>query len=367
MTFLAEPAHAGHWVWTVSGSGEADTNGTANQHTWNAPTTPITITGNTTIISVPQVASGEAVGPTFSGSPIPIVANANLSVTVTGAWTNDTNSDNTTPPGVLFSVNSSARGEYNNSGGPILPGKADDGFGDPVSQSGSSTQIGTSQTPPAKFVPSQSGSVSIALKLSASATGTPGYFQGGGSAGASVGPVTIGIHAQPYNFHQTQVMDNGNGTLTFTYFWLSTDGNLSDLDPSCLVHEYVTYQGGSPYVPPAPFTVTTPDGRPAGLANPTISPSPKLPGSVGILTDNQLFGGTNPLNAAPPYQLQTFTGTQTYEFDDSATGQVNQPIPGPDAGPLSITRNIGPRPPYTPYWWYSVTKNGTTAWASLGN
>ena len=179
---------------------------------------------------------------------------------------------------------------------------------------------------------------------------------------------TVGIHAQPYDFHQTQVIDNGNGTLKFTYFWLSTDGKIGDLDPDCLVHEYVTYPGGNPYTPPVPFIVVNPaTGTSAGLENPTIAPTPKLPGSVGILTDNQLFGGNYLLGVAKPYQSQQFTATQTYEFDDSATNQTNQQIPGPDSGPLSITRTIGIRPPYIPYWWYSVTKNGTTAWTSLPN
>ena len=188
---------------------------------------------------------------------------------------------------------------------------------------------------------------------------SPNNWYYGAKASVSYG---ASIHPQPYNSHQTNVTDNGDGTLAFTYFWLSTSGNLSDLDPNCVVHEYVTYQGGSPYYHPAPFTVAI-----QGIPNPTITPTPKNPGSAGFIVDNQLFRNSSSLDVVQPYQLAYFSATQTWEFDDSATGETNKKIPGPDSGPLSINRNIGPRPPYIPYWWYSVTKNGTTAWTQLPN
>ena len=167
------------------------------------------------------------------------------------------------------------------------------------------------------------------------------------------GGYTVAIHAQPYNFCQTSVTDNGNGTLHFTYQWSSTDGNLSDLDPSCLVHEYVTYPGSNPYTAPLPFTGSVP--------NPTITPNPYMKGSTGAIADNQLLWSTT-----TPYTPNSFTATQTWEFDDSATGQTNQQIPGPGSGPLSITRAVGSRASYTGTW-YSVTKNGTTAWVQLSS
>lgn len=208
--------------------------------------------------------------------------------------------------------------------------------------------------------PSSSGTVTVSQRtVTADANTTSPNWYYGAKASVSYGAY---IHAQPYNFHQTNVTDNGDGTLAFTYFWLSTSGNLSDLDPNCVVHEYVTYQGGNPYYPPAPFTVAI-----QGIPNPTITPTPKNPGSAGFIVDNQLFRGSSSLDVVQPYQLAYFSATQTWEFDDSATGETNKKIPGPDSGPLSINRNIGPRPPYIPYWWYSVTKNGTTAWTQLPN
>ena len=358
VALLPTPAHAGHWVLKLDGSSaSASANGTPVSYTPPTGTVslnPITVFGPS--------ASGWFSGPYSFGTPPSYSATATLTIVLTGTWTADTNSDNTPPPSLMFSVSSSATGYYANNGGPLQAGQANDGFGDPFDPK--AQYPGTSDTLTARFKSLDPKTLSLTLTLTASATGGPGV-KGGGGANASIGTVTLGIHAQPYNYHQTSVTDDGKGTLTFIYFWSSTSGSLGNLDPSCLVHEYITYPGGSPYVPPPPFTVTSSTGGPAGLANPTITPTPKLSGSVGALTDHQLFGGTNPLNAAPPYQSQTFTATQTYEFDDSATGQVNQPIPGPDAGPLSITRSIGFRPPYVPTWWYSVTKNGTTAWASL--
>ncbi len=348
MTLLPAPAHAGHWVWTVSGSGTASTN-TAHSQTWTAPTGPVT-----SPISIPQIVAGDGAGRQFGGGTFPpIKANASMSVTITGTWTSDTNSDNTAPPSVLFSVQSSANGSYENNGSPAQAGQADDGLHDPFDPN--AQMPGTSDTPTTEYKPSQSGSISVTLSLSGSGSGTPG-LQGGGSAGTWVGPVTIAIHPQPYNFHQTDVTDNQNGTLTFTYFWSSTDGQLGDLDPSCLIHEYVTYQGGNPYVPPAPFSV-----QGGGLPNPTITPSPKRTGSLGYIVDNQLLAGV-----VQPHTSQSFVGTQTWEYDDSATGKTNQPIPGPDSGPLSITRAVGSRIPYVGTW-YSVTKNSSTAWLQLSS
>ncbi len=357
MTLCSAPAHAGHWVLTPTASGQSTLNGS----TWrtfymsSAPTTNSVSTGY-------ALAASGISGPATATQTPTVTATSDLTLTVKAVWTADSNSDNTPPPsGIWFSEDTTATGTFSDNNGPTQVGQTvNDGFNDLALPSGSN--IGTAAK--VHYVQTSGGTVTTTLTASVSAKGTAGAS---GSATASIGPITISIHAQPYNYHQTGVTINDNGTLTFKYAWLSTDGNLSDLDPFCLVHEYVSYQGGSHYTLPAPFTVTAPSGGPATLQNPTISPTPKLPGSTGVLTDNQLFGGTSPLNAAPPYYEQTFTGTQTYEFGDSATGQVNQPIPGPDAGPLSITRNIGVRSQYLPNWWYSVTKNGTTAWAPLGN
>lgn len=342
VALLPAPAYAGHWVLTISGSGEADSNG-RSQSTYTAPTAPTT--GS---ISIPQIAAGAGVGPSFGGIPPTIKANASLSVTVKGAWTADANSDNTVPPSVLFSVNSSAQAYYNNSGGPVLPGQANDGYSDPVAQTGSLSQIGVSTTPtPAKFVSSQSGSVSITVTLSASATGTPGFFQGGGQAEANVGPVTIAVHAQPYNFRRIPGAGviGTNGEIDWAYAYSSTDDNPSDLT-SCTWHEHLTYPGGqvgtqaapNKYYPPSP-----PFGYPASgttwLNNPDFATDysmvPSPPGSSPEIDDRTLVPA-----CLKPYVYGTYNTTQVFEFNDSATGEKNVQIPGPDSGPFTIVRTV---------------------------
>ena len=200
--------------------------------------------------------------------------------------------------------------------------------------------------------PSSSGTVTVASRtLTATATAVAANWYYGAKALAFY---SASIHAQPYNFHQVQETDNGDGTLSFTYLWLSTDGQLGDIASGCVVHEFVTYNGPNPFPLPAPFV--------GSLINPTILPSPPQPGSAGVIYDDQLMPGT-----AKPYQSATVVSTQKWEYDDSATGELDVIVPGPDSGPLPITRTIGVRPPYIPYWWYSVTKNGSTAWAPLPN
>ena len=396
MALSSAPVQAGTWKFSCTdastnagGSSSTYSNsdnfmGNPESYTSTKPwTPPADATG--TSYQIPSfgfdTSGGTAAADTIRKEDVSITAK------ITMTWMPDTSLPSDPAPTSLWLIESSSAqwvAYYGGAGGPPTTGSgsAADGIGDaPVAsytsgglKSGevsSSGNAATNTTPPAHWFqqPVNGGVATLTRTFHASASASLPQNDRSGSMtlGCSFGGYQLKIHAQPYNFYQTSVTDNGSGTLTFKYAWLSTDGNLSDLDPSCLVHEYVTYQGGSHYTPPAPFTVTAPNGGPATLANPTISPTPKLPGSTGVLTDNQLFGGTSPLNAAPPYYEQTFIGTQTYDFDDSATGQVNQPIPGADAGPLSITRKIGVRSQYLPNWWYSVTKNGTTAWAPLGN
>lgn len=45
-----------------------------------------------------------------------------------------------------------------------------------------------------------------------------------------------------------------------------------------------------------------------------------------------------PLVAPSLYTYGTFTATQVYQYDDTATGDISLPIPGPDSGPFSIVR-----------------------------
>ncbi len=349
MTLLPAPAHAGHWVWTVSGSGTASTN-TGRSQTWTAPTGPVT-----SPISIPQIVAGDGVGRQFGTGPFPsITATASMTVTITGTWTADTNSDNTAPPSVLFSVQSSANGNCQNNGNPVQAGKADDGLHDPFDPN---AQLpGTSDTPKVEYQASQSGSISISLSLSGSASGTPGT-SGGGSAGASVGPVTIAVHAQPYNYHKTSQTDNRDGTISFTYDWLSTTGNKSDLT-DCYSHERVSYDGATgpkSYFPPSPFSLST------GLDNPTVLPTTDQQNSSMAVTTGSdthyVWASTGPYSTP-----KTVTAHQRYEYNDHATGEQNVLIPGPDST-ASIDRTISNNvPPYQPnVWVYSVTKQGFTA------
>ncbi len=313
---------------------------------------------STNSVTINSIGAGGSNGPCFGGTPFTITAKANLQVTVTGTWKSDTNSDNTAPPGVWLSESSTAYATCEN-GGPRQAASADDGLGDPVAQSGA--QMGISAPPSGpKYVPQSAGSFTVPLKLSASASGTQGMYQGGGAASVCVGPITIAIHAQPYNFHKISGTDNGNGSLTFTYGWSSTSGNVGDLG-SCYFHERVTYPGGSPYTPPLPFTVPKP------LSNPTIAPGAYIsPGNDGgIPMTSNLNNDTHYVwPPVQPYGSQTVTASQQYEFDDLTTGDLNTVIPGPDST-ASIVRTVGPRPPYLTPWWYSCTKQGLTAWLPL--
>jgi len=194
---------------------------------------------------------------------------------------------------------------------------------------------------------------------------------------------TLSIHAQPYNFHQVSATDNRDGTLNFTYSWSSTSGNVSDMN-SCVVYEHVVYPGTHgtpsnpvPYQPPSPpyNTDWSSANNPNGMKDPTELPSPKWPAqNIGpgyTFGDNNLIVGTFllPQDNVTPVDAP-FTATQTYVFDDSATGETEVQIPGGasgGSGPFSITRevknNTTPAPPYaSPYGYvYTISKNGSTA------
>ncbi len=344
----AAPARAGHWVLTNTCSGRATPDGNVTQ----SYTAPTGTTDNS--VSIPQVSVGQGAEPTFGPGPYPPIAtDAKLMVTVKGTWTADGKTDDTPPPGVLLSVSTVAQASGQSNGGASQPGSADDGYGDPVAQSGSS--LGTSAPSPSpKFVSESGSSFTVSLSLSASFSATLGPNGGSGSA-ASVGPITISVHAQPYNFHKTSGIDEGDGTLLFTYGWSSSDGNISDLT-SCFMHERVTYPGGNPYPVPLPFSWSNP------LPNPTISPGQGQSGiAMTSITDNEDHQYV--WTPVAPYSNSTITAQQQYEYDDIATGAYNTVIPGPDAT-ASIVRTIGSRQLQLG-WWYSCTKQGLTAWLQL--
>ena len=366
MTLFPAPAHAGHWVLTAAVSGNADFGGRTRQ----TATTPPPATNSVTIA---QIAAGDGRGPVFGlppGTSYGLIASSNLTVTVTGTWTSDTKSDNTPPPGIWFSVSSYANASESSNGGPVTGGAADDGFQDGAP---AGSDIGTSATPPAtKFVPQTGGTATYTLKLSASATGTANTT-GGGSAGTTLGPVTVSVHAQPYNFrlgpfsdptsgksYPTGIADDGKGQLYYHYIWESTDGDISHLN-SCVVYEHLNYTGNStgtlaknasgvteyrpvnpPYSTPTEATFDQPD--PNG-SNPTL-------GTAGYQVDVLI---RPPLTSPSIAGTYTYSGIQDWQFNDSETKQTHVEL----LGPLTIKRTVSGSPSTS--WVYTVSKSGSNA------
>ncbi len=169
---------------------------------------------------------------------------------------------------------------------------------------------------------------------------------------------TVQIHAQPYNYHKLTQTDNGNGTISFTYDWNSTSGLKSDLT-DCHIHERVAYPGTSnPYFAPAPFS------QAVNYPNPTVKPTMDSSGNsmtTGIGNDTHDVWA-----AVKPYLANSVTAAQRYEFNDTATGEKNVLIPGPDST-ASIVRSVTNSRPLYPadIWWYSVVKQGKEAWLQL--
>jgi hypothetical protein len=65
----------------------------------------------------------------------------------------------------------------------------------------------------------------------------------------------------------------------------------------------------------------------------------------------------SPTFVAPSlYTYGTFTVTQVFQFDDTATGQANVQIPGPNSGPFAIVRTVMKYD--TNDYQYTITKAG---------
>ena len=124
------------------------------------------------------------------------------------------------------------------------------------------------------------------------------YNNNGGRGEAKV---SLTIHATPYNLVLNDLYTDGtdSGKLYCDYKYNSTTGNLADLTSST-AHERVTYPGGNPYNPPAPFS--------ADMVNPTILPA--TPMTSGILSDIHSQVPT----ASPYSNFATFVATQQYEY-----------------------------------------------------
>lgn len=349
MLLSSPAAHADGWLLHVALNGTPTATGT-NSGGGSVSVPPYTVPGDSTnSLSLPSYSIG-CVGGAGGGGTASCDAAVNLSVTITGSW------QGTSPPPPSVKIIETGNASYNGSGNSGVSGVLNDGVSDPpVTTSTSGIAQTPAATPPPHITVETGSPWTITRTFSASGhaqTTAPQFGGSGCSINASINSYTVTVHAQPYNFHQTYVGDNGNGTLSFTYQWLSTDGKLGDIGAGCVVHEFVTYSGPDPFVFPAPFTGASP--------NPTVLPDPPQPGSAGVIYDDQLMVST-----AKPYQSASAISTQKWEYDDSDTGEKDVIVPGPDSGPLTITRTITVRPPYIPYWWYSVNKNGSTAWTPL--
>lgn len=154
----------------------------------------------------------------------------------------------------------------------------------------------------------------------------------------------------PVNFSQTAVDDNGNGTLTFTYNWESSDSSLPDLS-NCSIREWVNYPTTGFYFWASPPYIDNSSGtpQPPVTPSPTILPSPPLPASNGVIYDNQFR-----FDFLPPYGTDDFTAHQFWQFSCSNVQNgdwINL------TGDIPINRHVSNIPP----WTYTVEKSGSSA------
>jgi len=312
------------------------------------------------------------------------VSTAKMSVTITlrGVWTHDagqTDATDPAPPGVCLEetgtagwsgvthTNTAPTGSCSN---PLKGGDVEFASTNPIGGTRSGHQF-TNLT-------ASGGVVTLTRTFSGTAS-APSVTQNWSSAQAGLSSYQVTVHAQPYNFRQAMGQDNHNGTLTFSYTWLSTDGDVSHLT-SCVVYEHVTYQGAHgtsanpvPYQPSFPPWDMAWSSPPNGLHDPTELPNPKLPATnvnpaagIGLGDGQNIVGGfLLPANNTDSVS-SSFIATQNYWFDDSATNEQMLQIPGPDSGPISIVRtvhnNYNPATGYpTPFGYvYTVIKNGVS-------
>jgi len=115
--------------------------------------------------------------------------------------------------------------------------------------------------------------------------------------------------------------------LHFEYAWDSSSGKLSDLTGSgCTVYENVSYPGGNPFLWPSPPYATG-----SRTPNPTILPSPPVPGADGSLQDTH-----SPKPFLKPYRPATFSATQYYQYSCTCGNANNIDL----AGPITVTRTV---------------------------
>jgi hypothetical protein len=147
--------------------------------------------------------------------------------------------------------------------------------------------------------------------------------------------------AVPVRFRRDGNPTASGGTLTFSYSWNSSIGNLANLS-GCTVGEIVDYPGSNPvYTWPYPMIQTSND--------PDIL---NLSGTLGGFLDNH----SPPGSFAKPYNAASFTATQRYRYRCPCANNGNYVNL---TGPISITRSVMQNPNGS--WKYTVTKQGFSA------
>jgi hypothetical protein len=132
----------------------------------------------------------------------------------------------------------------------------------------------------------------------------------------------------------------------------------------CFLYEITTYAGNEGRYDESWFYPADPpfigwrfrdptDGRtgPVGLE--------RFAASQGWAWDRHKIGG----RLVPPADGRTYAihAVQEYHFHCELCG-LDAVLPGPDAGPLGLTREFAP---HDTVWRYSITKHGITAWMDI--
>lgn len=273
MLFSPPAARAGSWVFTCTGSGSATPD--SNSSTPQAGGNHYRFGGCTSSASTGRGAT----------------AQADMSVTITlkGTWTHNvgqTDATDPAPPSVWLEETGSAfwSGVTHTSTPPT--GSCTNPLKGGETEVASTNPIGGTRSGHQFTQVSVSGGVATLTRTFSGTASAPSAPANWSSATAGLGSYQVTVHPTPYNFKK--VVGGGNigfdGTLSFTYDWLSTDSNRSDLT-TCYWREYVTYQGPvgtaanpNKYYPQNPPFNFIPEV--SWLNNPFVNPAPPSLGNL---------------------------------------------------------------------------------------
>jgi len=183
------------------------------------------------------------------------------------------------------------------------------------------------------------------------------------------------MHAHPCNYRRQRHFDRGWGEIAFEYRWDATGGEGGATDDvtalaHCHIYEVTHYSGNvgrwsdGRYHPPDPpfagWRLRDPtDGRtgPVGLEC--------FPASQGWAWDRHKLAGALVIPPSGPGEYR-IVATQSYRYFCDQCG-IDEPLPGPAAGPHLIVRSFGPKAGAGgEVWRYSLTKHERVAWMDLG-